>query len=62
MGGQSTYTTRVLTLCPLTGLKGQSARATRMAFARTVVTVPTLTHGKVRWVIFRRPHMRTNLY
>lgn len=62
MGGQSTYTTRVLlTPCSLTGLKGQFARATRMVFVRTVVTVPTLTHGKVRWVTFKRPQMRTNL-
>ena len=47
MGGQSTYTTRVLTLCPLTGLKGKYARATRTVFALTVATVHTLTHGKV---------------
>jgi len=60
MSGQSTYTTRVLTLCTLTGLKGQSARATKTVFVRTVTTVPTLTHGKVRWVTFKRPHMRTN--
>jgi hypothetical protein len=60
MGGQSTYTTRVLTLCPLTSLKGKSARATRTVFARTVTTALTLTHGKVRWVTFKRPHMRTN--
>jgi hypothetical protein len=60
MGGQSTYTTRVLTLYPLTGLKGQPARATRTVFARTVATVLTLTHGKVRWVAFKRSHMRTN--
>jgi hypothetical protein len=60
MGGQSTYITRVLTLCSLTGLKGQSARATRTVFARTVTSVLTLTHAKVRWATFKRPHMRAN--
>jgi hypothetical protein len=60
MSGQSTYITRVSTLCPLIGLKGQSARATRTVFARTVTTVLTLTHGKVRCVTFKRPHIRTN--
>jgi len=55
MGGQSTYITCVSTLCPLTGLKGQSARATRTASARTVTTVLMFTHVKVRCVIFKRP-------
>jgi hypothetical protein len=61
MGGESTYITRVLTLCPLTGAKGKSARATRTVLARTVTTVLTLTHGKVHWVTFKCPHKRTNL-
>lgn len=60
MGGQSTYITRVLTLCPLTGVKGKFARATRMVLARTVTTVLILTHGKVRWVTFKCPRIRTN--
>ena len=60
MGGQSTYTAGKLTLCPLTGLKGQSVHATRMVFAPTVMTVHLLTHGKVRCVTFKRPHIRTN--
>jgi hypothetical protein len=60
MGGQSTYTTRKLTLFPLTSPKGQSARATRTVFARTVTTVLTPTHGKVRWVTCKRPDIRTN--
>lgn len=55
MGGQSTYSTCVLTLCPLTGLKGRSARATRTVFARTVTSVLTLTHGKVRWAHVQAP-------
>ena len=50
MGGESTYITRVLTSSPLTGLKGQFARATRTVFARTVMTALTHTQGKVRWV------------
>jgi hypothetical protein len=50
----------VLTLYPLTGLKGQPARATRTVFARTVTTVLTLTRGKVRWVSFNCPHMHTD--
>lgn len=57
MGGRSTYITRVLTLCPLTSLKGKSARATRTVFARTVTTVLTLTHGTVRWVTSKCPHI-----
>lgn len=60
MGGQSTYTTCVLIIRPLTGLKGQSARATRTVFAQTVTTVRTLTHGKVHRVTFKCHHMRTN--
>jgi len=59
MGGQSTYITRVLTLYPLTGLKGRSARATRTVLARTVTTVLTRTHGKVRLVEFKCLHMLT---